>query len=100
MSKVKIDTDKIDNTLLPIAKNDHSQIASARSFASKVSFPYGEFEWKNIYNQIDACVEKTNKYINWMDSVSKSAVSSITSSLEDITAIKVDPIVTNNITVK
>ena len=94
MSKIKIDTDKINNTLLPVAKNSYNQAVSARNFASKVSFPYGEYNWNSVYNQIDDCVDEINDYIKWINSINKGIITAIGSNLEDITTIEVQTIQT------
>ena len=66
MSKVKVDTDKIGKELLPIAGGARNNLIRARNFASGVSYPYGEFDWRNIYNRIDDCVDQIDRYVRWI----------------------------------
>ena len=51
MTKVSIDTDKISNSLLPIAQNEKNKLSSAKKCASKVSMPNGENYWRNVTYQ-------------------------------------------------
>lgn len=100
MSKIKIDTDKIENTSLPLSRKVYSYNVFAKNYAAKVNFSSGEFDWGNVYNKIDDCMDKIEHYTKWIDSINRSVISCVTDSLEDISAVKVEEITVKDIAVK
>lgn len=92
MSKVKIDTEKISGSLIPLAKNHHSQISGANSYASRVNYPHDDYNWGNVKSKIQDCVERAAKYSNWINAQNSKLNSAINSLGEEITDVTVDAV--------
>lgn len=84
MSKVKIDTDMVSNTLLPLANNEINKLNGVISIANTVSFPNGEYNWSAIVGEIEDCREQANKYYNWISNVNEKFVNSATDCVDEI----------------
>ena len=92
MSKVDIDTDKISNELIPLAREQYGKILSARGSASKVSIPNDAYNWSDVYGKIDDCVTKSDKYAKWLESINTSYVNDITNKVDEFNTIEVEKI--------
>lgn len=92
MSKVDIDTDKISNDLIPLAREQYGKIVSARGNASKVSIPNDAYDWGSVYSKIDDCVSQSDKYLKWIESINTSYVNDITNKVDDINNIQIENI--------
>ena len=62
MAKVDIDTDLMNNELLPVVADEVKHMNNALSNAQTISFPDSGFGWGNIINNISECVTLSNKY--------------------------------------
>lgn len=92
MAKVKIDTDVVSNTLLPLAKNEINKLSNVISVASTVSYPNGEYNWSSIVNELEDCREQANKYYNWIANVNNKFINMTTDCVDDISSTAVTEI--------
>lgn len=100
MSKVKIDTDSISNTLLPLASNEINKLNSVISMANSFSFPSGEYNWSSIINELEDCKEQANKYSNWISNINDRFINNISDRVEDINITAITEIKKRNTVVK
>jgi hypothetical protein len=99
MSKITIDTDKINKDLIPIAKTQQSNISNALIYSKKVNYPNGEFNWSDVSSKIDDCVSKSNKYLQWIEEQSRKFSNNINNIIEDVSLIDIEEVKKNNISV-
>ena len=87
MSKLLIDTDKIDNDLLSQARNSKSHIQTTRNNAQRVNMPNDDYNWSRVTSQIEDCVDETEKYINWIKEVNRKYKDGIINSTDLINKV-------------
>ncbi len=92
MAKVKINTDIVSNTLLPLAKNETNKISNVISMANSVSFPNGEYNWSSIINELDDCREMSVKYCNWLSSINERFINNTNSCIDEINSTTITEI--------
>lgn len=89
MSKVNIDVEKINNELIPSSKSLLSSIKSTYSKSLGISFPEGDYGWNNAISRLDDCVEMTDKYVNWINSIYEGYNKAFTDGVESISSNKI-----------
>lgn len=92
MAKMKIDTDVIANTLLPLAKSEISKLSGVISMANAVSFPNGEYNWSSIIGELEDCREEANKYYNWIENINDKFVNNMNDRIEEISTVAITEI--------
>ena len=100
MAKVSIDTEVLSRDLVPLAKKGLNQICDVRNNAAYTDFPYDDYNWGNIYERIDSCVDDTVKYVNWINGICYKFNNSVANCVADINKIVVDDVVISNLSVK
>lgn len=101
MSKVNIDTDKINSQLVTLAGDAYTEIKNAYAYASNVKFPNDEYSWRNnIFSKIQNFLSDTEKYKNWAAGLSETFSNNLNNNLEDISLIVVDEVTATNSAVK
>lgn len=100
MTKIKIDTQKVSNLLLPAAANEKQKIESAKNLASRVSMPGGENYWGDVISKLSDCDEKISKYINWLNDLNSEILNDISNNVESINSVKIEKVNVSNIFVK
>lgn len=92
MAKVNIDTDLMNNELLPMVTDEVKHINNALSNAQTISFPDSGFGWGNIINNISECVTLSNKYSNWINRVYSSYNKNIIDNVDALTKLQMEEV--------
>jgi hypothetical protein len=92
MAVILLDTDKINNELVPLAENKLGNINSASDISKKVVLENGESNWTTISNQLEECANQTKKYIEWLKNINITYVNTINNGIETINSAKIEEI--------
>ena len=97
MTKIMVDTDKIDKSLLSQVQNAKTNISNTKQNAEGVNFPNNEYNWSDITSKIGDCEEELIKYINWITEVNNNYKNNINDFKENLEKIKIEKLNFENI---
>ena len=100
MAKVDVDIDSINKDLVPISSTLVSNIKSVQSNATGIDFPDSDYNCSNIVSKIDDCVDNSEKYEKWVNSLGESYNKAFTDGVESISSNKVEEVQKVSIVVK
>lgn len=101
MGRVRIDTDKMSNDLLPCVKSACDIGGAVRDCAGRIYFPYDDYGWWNdVYNNVCECLDSVQRYHNWVVDMSNRFSTQIQQSVDEFNGISVEKIQKPTISVK
>ena len=100
MAKVVVDTEMIDNDLIPQAKTARQDIAITKKNAQRVNIPNNDFNWSEIISEISDCEDQTKKYINWISNENTKYKNTINTTTDKLNEIEIEELKFIEMTVK
>lgn len=100
MATFKIDSDKINRELIPLADKQIDQLNTTLNYANNLSFPYNEFDWGYVKNGLRDCIDLSKKYSQWIRTVNSSFINDSTKSVESLTSFNVHEVRKKGVIVK
>lgn len=100
MAKIKINTDNINNSLLPALDSNLRSINNCINSVEHVDSTFIDSDWNSIKNGVHDCYDNANSFKTWITDIRDKVTTDSSQIVDDVNSIEVTTINKVGIAVK